>query len=81
MYSDCPALYADGPNGSFWVCAVRGGSSADLSNSLLKTGHAATGPDGPCSRSDGPAMCTSTGLPPICVGGCCCPRYVSIGIP
>jgi hypothetical protein len=30
MYLDCPALYANGPNGSFRVCVVRGGSGAGL---------------------------------------------------
>ena len=50
MYLDCPALYADGPNGSFRVCAVGGGSGADLGNSFLKIGHAAAGLDGPVMR-------------------------------
>jgi hypothetical protein len=39
LYSDCPVLHADGPNGSFRVCAVRGGSGASLGNSFLKTGR------------------------------------------
>jgi hypothetical protein len=74
-------LYADGLNGSFRACTVRGDSGADLGNSILKTGPATAGPDGPRSRADGPAMRRSTDLPPICIGGCGCPGYVSIGIP
>jgi hypothetical protein len=80
-YSDCPVLYADGLNGSLRVCAVRGGSSADLGNSLLKTGPAVAGPDGPRSCVDGLAMSRSVGLLLICIGGYGCPGYVSIGIP
>jgi hypothetical protein len=69
-----PALYADGPNGSFRVHAVRGGLGACLGNSLLKTGPTDPGPDGPAVRR-------SVVLPPICKGGCGCPGYMSIGIP
>jgi hypothetical protein len=80
LYSNYPALYPDGPNGSFKVCTVRGSSGAGLSNSFLKTGPTTAGLDDPRSRVDGPDMCRSTDLPPICVGGCGCPGYVSIGI-
>jgi hypothetical protein len=40
-YADRPVLHADGPNGLFRVCAVRGGSGASLGNSFLKTGRLA----------------------------------------
>jgi hypothetical protein len=73
MYLDCPALYADGPNGSFRVHVVRGDSGACLGNSLLKTGSTDLDPDGSAVRR-------STVLPPICKGGCGCPGYISIGI-
>jgi hypothetical protein len=58
-----------------------GSLGAGLDNSLLKMGSAAAGPDGPRSRADGPDMRRSANLSPMCVGGCCCPRYMSIGIP
>jgi hypothetical protein len=67
IYSDCPALYADGPNGLFRICAVRGGSGAGLGSSFLKIGLAATGPDGPHSSADSPAVHRSVDLPPICI--------------
>ena len=38
LYSDCPALHVDDPNGLFRVCAVRGGSGVGLGNSFLKPG-------------------------------------------
>jgi hypothetical protein len=53
LYLDCLTLYVDGPNGSFRVCAVRGGSSVGLVNSFLKTGPTIAGPDGPRSCADG----------------------------
>jgi hypothetical protein len=46
---------------------VCGGSGAYLGNSL-KIGPTVAGPDGPLSRADGPGMCRSAGLLPIC--GC-----------
>jgi hypothetical protein len=81
IYSNCQMLYTDGPNGLFRVRAVRGGSGVGLNNSFLKTGLVATGPDGLCSRADGPVVRRSAYLPPICVGGRGCPGYVSIDIP
>jgi hypothetical protein len=81
LYSDYLASYADGPNGLSRVCTVCGGLGAGLGNSLLKMGSAAAGPNGPRSRADGPDMHRSANLSPMCVGGCCCPRYMSIGIP
>jgi hypothetical protein len=64
---------------SDWVCrfyAICGGSGACLGNSL-KMGSAVAGPDGTRSRADGPGMCRSTDLLPICG----CSGYVSISIP
>jgi hypothetical protein len=64
---------------SDWVAqilAICGGSGACLGNSL-KLGPAVAGPDGPRSRADGPDMCRSADLLPIC----CCSGYVSISIP
>jgi hypothetical protein len=81
LYSDCLASYADGPNGLSRVCTVCGGLGAGLGNSLLKMGSVAAGPDGLRSRADGPDMRGSTNLSPMCVGGCCCPGYMSIGLP
>jgi hypothetical protein len=81
LYSDCLASYADGPNGLSRVCTVCGGLGAGLGNLLLKMGSAAAGPDGPRSRADGPDMRKLANLSPMCVGGCCCPGYTSIGIP
>jgi hypothetical protein len=81
LYSDCLASYADGPNGLSRVCTVGGGLGVGLGNSLLKMGSAAAGPDSPRSRADGPDMRRSANLSPMCVGGCCCPGYMSIGIP
>jgi hypothetical protein len=81
LYSNCLASYADGPNGLSRVCMVRGGLGAGLGNSLLKMGSAAAGPDGPRSRVDGPDMRILANLLPMCMRGCCCPRYMSIGIP
>jgi hypothetical protein len=81
MYSDCPALYADGSNGLFRVFIVRGGSGAGLGNLFLKTRPVVAGANSPCSRVDGPDMRRPADLPPICVGGCGCSGYVSIGIP
>jgi hypothetical protein len=81
LYLDCLASYVDGPNGLSRVCTVCGGLGADLGNSLLKMGSAAAGPDGQRSRADGPDMRRSANLSPMCVGGCCCPRYMFIGIP
>jgi hypothetical protein len=80
LYLDCPAPYANGSNGLSRVCAVRGGSGAGLCNSFLKMGPAAAGPDGPRSRADGPNMRRSTNLSSMCVGGCGCSGYASIGI-
>jgi hypothetical protein len=73
LYSDYLASYADGLNGLSRVCTVCGGLGAELGNLLLKMGSAAAGPDGPCSRADGPDMRKSSNLSPMCVGGCCCP--------
>jgi hypothetical protein len=81
LYSDCLAPYADGPNGLSRVCTTCGGLGAGLGNSLLKMGSVAAGPDGPRPRTDGPDMCRSANLSPMCVGGCRCPGYMSIGIP
>jgi hypothetical protein len=81
LYSNYLASYADGPNGLSRVCTVCGGLGASLGDSLLKMGSAAAGPDGPRSRADGPDMCILANLSPMCMGGCCCPRYMSIGIP
>jgi hypothetical protein len=61
--ADCLTLCADGPNCSFRVCAGRDGSGVDFSISALKTIPAAAGPDGPCSRADGPAVHKSTSFP------------------
>jgi hypothetical protein len=73
----------DGPTRWFWVCTVCGGSSASLGlgNSFRKIGRVIAGPDGPHSRADGPDMRRLAVLPPMCVGGCGCRGYVSIGIP
>jgi hypothetical protein len=81
LYSDCLASYADGLNGLSRVCTVCGGLGAGLDNSLLKMGSAAADPDGPRCHVDGPDMRRLTNLSPMCVGGCCCPRYMYIGIP
>jgi hypothetical protein len=81
LYLDCLAPYTDCPNGLSRVCTVCGSLGASLSNSLLKMGLAAAGPDGPCSCADGPDMHRSANLSPMCMGGCCCPVYMSIGIP
>jgi hypothetical protein len=54
---------------------------ADFGNSVQKTGPAATGSNGSHSSADGLAVRMSVDLPPIYVGGCGYPRYVSIGIP
>jgi hypothetical protein len=81
LYSDYLGSYTDGPNGLSRVCTVCGGLGAGLGNSLLKMGSAAAGPDGPRSCADGPDMRRSANLSPMCVGGYCCPRYMSIGIP
>jgi hypothetical protein len=80
LYSDCLVSYADGPNELSRVCTVYGGLGAGLGNSLLKMGSAAAGLDGPRSRADGPDMRRSANLSPMCMGGCCCPRYMFIGI-
>jgi hypothetical protein len=58
-----------------------GGSGIDFDNLVRKTGPSVTGPDGPHSRRDDPAVRRSVDVPPICAGGCGCPGYVSIGIP
>jgi hypothetical protein len=81
LYSDCPTLHADGPNGPFSVCTVHGGSSAGLDNSFLKTGPDTAGLGGLYSCADGPVVWRSTNLSPICIRGCGCPGYVSIDIP
>jgi hypothetical protein len=81
MYSDCSALFADGPNCLFGICTDRGGSSAGLGNSVLKMGPTVVGPDGLRSRGDGPVVRRSADLPLICIGGYGCPGYVSINIP
>jgi hypothetical protein len=81
LYSNCPAPYVDSLNGLSRACAVHGGSCACLGNSFLKMGPAAAGPDGSRSRANGPDMCGSVNLSPMCVGGYGCPGYVSIGIP
>jgi hypothetical protein len=77
---DGPRSRADGPNGLSRVRTVCGGLGAGLGNSLLKIGSVAAGPDGPRSRADGPDMRRSANLSPMCMGGCCCPRYMSIDI-
>jgi hypothetical protein len=81
LYSDCLAPYTDGLNGLSRVCTACGGLGAGLGNSLLKMGSAAADLDSPRSRADGPNMRKSTNLSLMCVGGCRCPRYMSIGIP
>jgi hypothetical protein len=81
LYSNCMAPYADSPNGLSRVCTVCGGLGAGLGNSLLKMGSTAADPDGLRLRADGQDMRRSANLSPMCVGGCCCPRYMSIGIP
>jgi hypothetical protein len=53
----------------------------DFGNLDQKMGLTATGPDDPCPRTDGLVVRISAGLPPICAGGCGCPRYMSIDIP
>jgi hypothetical protein len=68
-----PTLCVDDLNCSFRVCVERGGSVADLGNSVLKTGPTVVGSDGPRPRADGLAVCRLTGLPPIFLGGCGCP--------
>jgi hypothetical protein len=62
----------DGLNCSFRVCERCGGPGVGFSNSVLKTGSAAVGPEGPRSRADGSIVRRSVGLPPICIGGCGC---------
>jgi hypothetical protein len=81
LYLDCLASYANGLNGLSRVCTVCGGLGAGLGNSLLKMGSTAAGMDGPRSRADGPDTRRSANLSPMCVGGCCCSRYMSISIP
>jgi hypothetical protein len=81
LYSDCLASYADGPNGLSRVCTVCGGLGAGLGNVLLKMGSAAAGPDDPRSRADGSDTRRSANLSSMCMEGCYCPRYMSIGIP
>jgi hypothetical protein len=81
LYSGCLASYADGPNGLSRVRMACGGLGAGLGNSLLKIGSAAAGPDGPRPCADGPDMRRSANLSPMCVGGCRCLGYMSIGIP
>jgi hypothetical protein len=76
IYADRPSLYADGPTGWFRFCVICGGSGACLGNSL-KMSPAVAGPDGPRSRADGPGICISIDLLPICG----CSGYASIGIP
>jgi hypothetical protein len=72
---DCPIGYADGLPGWFRACVTCGGSDAYLGNSLK------IGLDGPRSHVDGPDICRSANLWPICVRGCGCLEYVSIDIP
>jgi hypothetical protein len=81
LYSHCLAPYADDLNGLSRVCTVCGGLGAGLGNLLLKMGPVAAGLDDPRSHADGPDMHRSTNLSPMCVGGCCCLGYMSIGIP
>jgi hypothetical protein len=81
LYSDWLVPYADSLNGLSWVCTVCGGLGAGLGISLLKMGPVAADPDGPLSRADGPDMRRSANLSPMCVRGCCCLGYMSIGIP
>jgi hypothetical protein len=81
LYSDCLAPYANSPDGLSRVCTTCGGLGAGLGNSLLKKGLAAAGPDGLRSRADDPDMRRSANLSPMCVGGCHCLGYISIGIP
>jgi hypothetical protein len=73
-WPDCPLMYSNCPCCSFRVFTGHGGLGVGLGNSVLKTGSAAVDPDGPTVRR-------SVGLPPICIGGCGCPGYVSISIP
>jgi hypothetical protein len=80
LYSDCLASYADDSNELSRVCMVCGGLGANLGNSILTMGSAVAGADGPRSCADGPDMRRSANLSPMCVGGCCCPRYMSISI-
>jgi hypothetical protein len=58
--------------------AVHGSSGAGLGNSFLQTGPVAAGPNSLRSCADGPVVRRSANLPPICVGDCGCPGYVSI---
>jgi hypothetical protein len=58
-------LSADGLNWLFRVCAGCGGLGVDFGNSIWKKGMAA-------ASLDGLVMRRSTGLPPICAGGCGC---------
>jgi hypothetical protein len=81
LYSSYLAPHADGPNESFRVCAIRGGSGAGLGNLFINIGSVIAGPDGPCSCADGPVVRRSANVPPICVRGCTCLGYVSISIP
>jgi hypothetical protein len=81
LYSNCLAPYTDDLNGLSRVCTVCGGLGAGLGNSLLKMGPVAADPDGPRSHVDGSDMHISINLSPMCVGGCCCSGYMSIGIP
>jgi hypothetical protein len=75
-----PDMYADGLSGWFRACVACGGSDTYLGNSL-KMGPTVAGSDGPRSRADGLDMCRSPNLLLICLGGCGCSGYVSIGIP
>jgi hypothetical protein len=68
-------------NCSFRVHARCGGLDACLGNLVLKMGPVVIGPNGPCSCVDGLVVRRSAGLPPICVGGCCCLGYMFICIP
>jgi hypothetical protein len=81
MYSNCPAICADDPKESVRVCVKCSGPGSDFGNSVRKTGPVVVGQDGSHSGMDGPVVRRSVDLLSICVGGCRCPEYVSIGIP
>jgi hypothetical protein len=63
----------------FRVCVTCGGSNTYLGNSL-KIGPVVVGPDGPRSCADGPDMCRSANLLPICGCSGMCPSASHKGV-
>jgi hypothetical protein len=56
------------------------GPGTNFGGLVQKMGPVFAGPDGPHSRSDGPAMRRSVDLPQICAEGSGCSEYVFIDI-